>query len=161
VSINPVMNNNGFAAMKSRIQAQNSKVIAHEEAHKSAAGPQAVGTPVYIRQKIAFGKGQSMEAIIGGHQVISIPAPINFTASRSTIDKTIRAAEHTISGAEAPSDGLSDADKTIANRGRQVLFSAKRANMERQQFESKLAENEQNPEQNSKNNKRKPLNILA
>ena len=158
MSINPVMNNNGFAAMKSRIQAQNSKVIAHEEAHRSAAGPQAVGSPVYNRQKIAFGNGQTIEAITGGHQGISIPAPVNFTASRSTIDKTIRAAEHTISGAVAPSDGLSDADKAIANIGRQVLFSARKAQMEHQKHESKLA---QNPEQNSKDNKRKPLNILA
>lgn len=134
-------NNPAISAWKSSIQAQNAKVIAHEEAHRSGAGPQAIGSPVYSKQTVTFG-GQSQEVIAGGHQGVAVPGPVSPKAPEGQIKSTITAAENAEKGALAPSDELSDADKSVANSAKAVKAQANNA-------------------LSQKNNQRKPLNVMA
>ena len=114
-----------FQGYEKSIHEQNALVVKHEEAHRSAAGPQASGSPVYDVKADKDGR----KVIFGGHQGISIPAPVTADASIPLIEKTKRAAQYVISGAEAPKsfDELSGADKQVAFRGRTILAQAENA----------------------------------
>lgn len=128
-----------MASFEGYVNNQNSAIKAHEEAHKSAAGPQASGSPAYNTTSI-FGH----TLITGGHQGVNVPSEIGFMAAKPQIENTIRAAQYTINGAEAPltlggmAGELSDADKAVAARGRVVLSSAKLAFRQRETIDSRL-----------------------
>ncbi len=122
-------------AFAGQVEKQNAKVRAHEEAHRLAAGPQAVGSPQYQTANI---NGHTV--ITGGHQVVNVPAMVSFKSSKPKIQETIRAAEYTIAGAEAPAsfDELSAADKAVAARGRAVLSAARTAFGKRGNLDDRL-----------------------
>jgi len=124
-----------FSNYESRINGQNKKIIAHEQAHKAAAGPQAIGSPQY--QVMMDPEGRKI--ITGGYQVIAIPAMVDKNTTLAEIRKAEKAAEYTIAGAEAPTDELSAADKSIATKGRAILASARTAENQREEMEKRLA----------------------
>ncbi|HSA06557.1 MAG TPA: hypothetical protein P5556_05215 [Candidatus Gastranaerophilales bacterium] len=132
----PAQKEKAFIPYENKIKTQNALVKRHEEAHKSGAGPQASGSPVYETKTDQDGR----EIITGGHQMINVPSLINPTASREQIEKTKEAAQYTIKGAEAPAgfDELSAADRSVAEKGRAVLSSAKAAMAERNNLEARL-----------------------
>ncbi len=111
-----------FSIYEKNIQKQNERIIRHEEAHKAAAGPQAIGSPQYETKTDPNGR----VIITGGHQKIAVPKMINKdSAPAEQIEKTKKAAEYVVKGAEAPAsfDSLSDADVAIAAKGREILSS--------------------------------------
>lgn len=114
-----------FGENEKATNARNQLVIRHEEAHRSASGPQASGSPVYDKTLDADGR----VFFAGGHQGISIPGSVDKNAPLDQIERTKTAANYVIKGAEAPSsfDELSDADKQVAASGRQILAQAENA----------------------------------
>jgi len=126
-------------SFEGRINEQNKAIQSHEEAHMRAAGPQANGSPVYNTTSI-FGH----TLITGGHQGVNVPSEIGFMAAKPQIENTMKAAQYTINGAEAPSTlggmagELSDADRAVAARGRAVLSSSKLAFRQRETIDSRL-----------------------
>jgi hypothetical protein len=125
-----------FAAYQAKINTQNNLVKRHEEAHRSASGKQAVGSPVY--NKISDKDGR--EIIVGGHQMIAMPS---FTAKEHPVEhinNVIAAASLAVKGAEAPAsfDELSGADKSVAAKGREIISSAETAKTERVSLQQKF-----------------------
>jgi|GEM_PF-3193174 len=124
-------------AFKGRIENQNARVIAHEKAHEAAAGQYAIGSPVYNTKTVSFGNEQ-IKAIEGGHQMVKMPSPVSFKASKPKIMETMNHAETVTRSAEAPSDELSAADKSIAAKGRAIYSMAQAAFGKRTDYESRL-----------------------
>ena len=125
-----------FSAYERQIDGQNNLIIRHEEAHKNASGPQASGSPHYNIKIDPDGR----DVIFGGYQMINVPGLITFQAPMNKIEATEKAAKFTIAGAEAPAsfDSLSSADRNVASKGRQVLFSAQAAKQKRLELEERL-----------------------
>lgn len=132
-----------LAAFKGRVKEQNDGIIAHEEAHKRAAGPQAIGSPHYNTKTVNVA-GHPVSIITGGHQMVAVPDTISFQATKPQIERTMRAAEYAVRGAEAPSSlggragELSDADRSVAEKGRAVLSAAQAAFGKRSELEDRL-----------------------
>lgn len=128
-----------MASFEGQINNQNRAIMAHEEAHKAASGPQASGSPVYNTTSI-FGH----TLITGGHQNVNVPGEISFMAAKPQIENTMRAAQYTINGAEAPAalggqaGELSAADRSVAARGRAVLSAARMAFGQRETIDARL-----------------------
>jgi hypothetical protein len=139
-----------FSVYESEISKQRCIIETHELAHLYGAEEQAIGTPQY--NKISDPDGR--EIILGGQQGINVPGPVSPKSPLDLIIKTIVAALKTIAGAEAPSDGLSDADKNVANQGRRIYNIAVLAKNEREKINEKIQnlngtkpEGKLNPEQ--------------
>lgn len=148
------IDNSALLNWKSKVLSQNADIIAHEEAHKSGAGPQAVGNPVYNKQTLSFG-GQSLEMITGGHQLISLPGAVNEKSSKAQIQASKTAAQYAERGALAPTSALSGADKAIA-------FAASKLQGIADNALSKKEANEANSFKHTNEAKqRKPLNIVV
>jgi len=137
-----------FGSYEQKINAQNSLVIRHEEAHFAASGPQASGSPVYNTKTDKDGR----QIIFGGHQNINIPGAVNANAPLSIINRVIMAAGFAARGAVAPQsfDELSDADKNVAAISNGILSQAETAKAQRLSFGQKLGLKEDEPAQPEK-----------
>jgi hypothetical protein len=150
------------------IEKNNEGIRLHEEAHQTESGPQASGGPV-----VNFGSTDKdgRKIATDGHQMINIPEKATPQQSIQMIDKAIQAAKFVIKGAlaplnagvPAPHNQLSDADKSVANKGQSILSASQAAKQQRMQLEQsgKVKPEEENapePKTTGGDSKQEPQN---